>query len=137
MIVAAIIGLLAAIAIPKFGNMIIKAKEAKIKGGLGSVRSAFSIYYADMEGTNFKSLGNNTLTLVLTPKYIDSIPPFKIPTVPSHVSGNMLYTTPAADFLANMGWGYASDMTGPPFYVLNVGILCSHDDSNGVIWSTY
>jgi type II secretory pathway pseudopilin PulG len=50
MIVVAIIGLLAAIAIPKFGGMLVRAKEAKAKARLGSLRSAVSIYTADMEG---------------------------------------------------------------------------------------
>ena len=50
MLVVAIIGLLAAIAIPKFANLVVKAKEASIKGKLGTLRSAISIYYADNEG---------------------------------------------------------------------------------------
>ena len=51
MIVVAIIGILSAIAVPKFGNLVRKAKEAAVKGGLGALRSAISIYYADTEGT--------------------------------------------------------------------------------------
>lgn len=50
MLVVAIIGLLAAIAVPKFAKMVIKAKEASTRGKLGSVRSALSIYYADNVG---------------------------------------------------------------------------------------
>ncbi|HND64395.1 MAG TPA: prepilin-type N-terminal cleavage/methylation domain-containing protein, partial [Elusimicrobiota bacterium] len=50
MLVVAIIGLLAAIAVPKFANLVIKAKEASTRGKLGTVRSALSIYYADNEG---------------------------------------------------------------------------------------
>ncbi|HND63455.1 MAG TPA: prepilin-type N-terminal cleavage/methylation domain-containing protein, partial [Elusimicrobiota bacterium] len=50
MLVVAIIGLLAAIAIPKFANLVVKAKEASVRGKIGSVRSAMSIYYADNEG---------------------------------------------------------------------------------------
>ncbi len=50
MLVVAIIGLLAAIAIPKFGNLVIKAREASVKGALGTLRSAISIYYANNEG---------------------------------------------------------------------------------------
>lgn len=50
MLAVAIIGLLSAIAVPKFGNLIDKAREASLKGQLGSLRSALSLYYADNEG---------------------------------------------------------------------------------------
>ena len=50
MIVVAIIGILAAIAIPKFANLIRKSGEGASKGNVGSIRSALSIYYGDMEG---------------------------------------------------------------------------------------
>ena len=50
MIVVAIIGILAAIAIPKFAQLITKSNEANTKGNLGAMRSALSIYYRDMEG---------------------------------------------------------------------------------------
>ena len=50
MIVVAIIGILAAIAIPKFADLVTKSKESAVKGSLGSVRSAISIYYSDTEG---------------------------------------------------------------------------------------
>lgn len=50
MLVVAIVGLLAAIAIPKFGNMVDKAREAAVKANIGNLRSALAIYYADNEG---------------------------------------------------------------------------------------
>ncbi|MFW6134306.1 MAG: type IV pilin protein [Elusimicrobiota bacterium] len=50
MIVVAIIGILAAVAIPKFADLIDKAKEAKTKGNLSAVRSAVTIYYGSNEG---------------------------------------------------------------------------------------
>ncbi len=43
MLMAAIIGLLVAIAIPKFANLIQKAKEAVLKGQVGAIRSALTI----------------------------------------------------------------------------------------------
>ena len=51
MIVVAIIGILAAVAIPKFADLVTKSKEASVKGSLGSLRSALSIYYGDTEGS--------------------------------------------------------------------------------------
>jgi type II secretory pathway pseudopilin PulG len=50
MITVSIVGILASIAIPKFSNMVRKAQEARIKGNMGAIRSAISIYYSDMEG---------------------------------------------------------------------------------------
>ena len=68
MIVVAIIGVLAAVAIPKFANLIRKAKEASAKGQLGAVRSAVSIYYGDCEGNWPMSLAS------MTPTYMQEIP---------------------------------------------------------------
>ncbi|MCD6413251.1 MAG: type II secretion system protein [Elusimicrobia bacterium] len=72
MIVVAIIGILAAVAIPKFANLIRKSKEAATKGSLGALRSAISIYYGDQEGTYPTTLEND-----LVPTYISEIPTAK------------------------------------------------------------
>jgi prepilin-type N-terminal cleavage/methylation domain-containing protein len=50
MIVVAIIGILASIAIPKFASLVRKAQEGATKGSLSSIRAALQIYYGDMEG---------------------------------------------------------------------------------------
>ncbi len=50
MIVVAVISILAVIALPKFGRMVQKAREARTKGNLGALRSAISIYYGDNDG---------------------------------------------------------------------------------------
>ncbi len=49
MIVVAIIGIIAGIAIPRYISFIQRSKEANTKGNLGVLRSAISIYYADAE----------------------------------------------------------------------------------------
>lgn len=49
MIVVAIIGILAGIAIPRYMNFLQRSKEGATKGNLGALRSAINIYYADME----------------------------------------------------------------------------------------
>ena len=56
MIVVAIIGILAAVAIPKFADLVSKSKEAAVKGTLGALRSAISIYYGDREGQYAQNL---------------------------------------------------------------------------------
>jgi len=81
MLTVAIIGLLAAIAIPKFADMVLSAKEAAVRGKLGGLRSAISIHYAD----------NESFYPVIAPssfaKYMDPLPKISIPTFPPHRSG--------------------------------------------------
>src|ERR1700733_7037164 len=78
MIVVAIIGILAAIAIPKFSQLITKSNEANTKGNLGAMRSALSIYYGDMEGWYPT---DNLTTLTLSGRYMTTIPVAKLPAV--------------------------------------------------------
>lgn len=49
MIVVAIIGILAGIAIPRYMDFLQRSREGATKGNLGSLRSAINIYYADNE----------------------------------------------------------------------------------------
>jgi prepilin-type N-terminal cleavage/methylation domain-containing protein len=76
MIVVAIIGILAAIAIPKFADLINKSKEGATKGALSSVRGALQVYYGDNEGL----FPTDSLVILTTDgKYINSIPRPKFP----------------------------------------------------------
>jgi prepilin-type N-terminal cleavage/methylation domain-containing protein len=50
MIVVAIIGILAAVAIPKFAQMLEKSREGATKGNIGALKSAISIYAGDWQG---------------------------------------------------------------------------------------
>lgn len=125
MMVAAIIGLLASIAIPKFANLITKSQESSIKGQLGAVRSAVTIYYADTEGLYPTTLG------AMTTKYIAAIPFIKVPTVAAgsgHPNNNGA-TNAINDANANR-WAYFS-ATG----LLRVN--CTHADTKGSTWSTW
>src|SRR5579863_7937483 len=83
MIVVAIISILAAIAIPKFADMIRKAQEGATKGNLGVLRSALSIYYSDMEGQNPDSTdpinGNGIYSLTVNGKFLSQIPTARTP----------------------------------------------------------
>ncbi|MFH1415833.1 MAG: type II secretion system protein [Elusimicrobiota bacterium] len=73
MIVVAIIGILAAVAIPKFADLIDKAKEAKTKGNLSAIRSAVSIYYGSEEGTAPNALSG------LVSDYMSRLPGGEVP----------------------------------------------------------
>ena len=139
MMVAAIIGLLAAIALPKFGNLIIASKEAAVKGKLGSFRSALSIYYADTEG--YYPVNQLRLPLALTAggKYIDEIPVISIPTILSHTPNNLVRNlVPGIEWVYMVmqinAWAY--DVT-PMNETYQITVNCTHTDSHGRIWSTF
>src|SRR5688572_13980492 len=82
MIVVAIIGILAAIAIPKFAEMLEKSRDGASKGNIGAIKSAIAIYYGDHEGVNPSDLtdvweGGTSTTWKFRGKYLDDIPPVK------------------------------------------------------------
>jgi type II secretory pathway pseudopilin PulG len=129
MIVVAIIGILAAIAIPKFAELIRKSGEGASKGNLGSIRSALSIYYGDLEGTYPDTMS----ALTLNGKYLTSIPNAKAPNyhpdLSTEVDALLSAPTNAGGWLYNNTIGNA-----------NVGGLlvnCTHTDSKGTVWTTY
>src|ERR1700733_11393030 len=78
MIVVAIIGILAAIAIPQFANLVAKSQEGRTKANLGTIRSALSIYYGDTEGW-YPSAGNNIASLTAGGRYLQSVPNSDLP----------------------------------------------------------
>jgi prepilin-type N-terminal cleavage/methylation domain-containing protein len=73
MIVVAIIGILAAVAIPKFAEMLEKAREGATKGNVGAIKSAVSIFYGDNTGVFPTSLTDDQFK-----NYLAAIPPVKV-----------------------------------------------------------
>jgi prepilin-type N-terminal cleavage/methylation domain-containing protein len=152
MIVVAIIGILAAIAIPKFADLINKSREGATKGSLATVRSALRVYYADTEGT-YPS--DNLACLTANAKYLNEIPTAKIPSTPHQVSnvvctsmfnipgGCMLGMGITASYDGQMGplWIYwEQDQPLPMGTLRNKGdfwVGCNHSDSKGFGWSTF
>ncbi len=126
MIVVAIIGILAAIAIPKFADLVTKSKESAVKGSLGSVRSAMSIYYSDTEGV-FPALGNLVTALCTGSKYLKELPYIQVPKPGNHGSVNSETNT-----LGDGGnWYYPSETEG------HVAVNCTHTDSKNSVWSSW
>jgi prepilin-type N-terminal cleavage/methylation domain-containing protein len=76
MIVVAIIGILAAIAIPRFAQMLEKSREGSTKGNLGSLKSAASIYYGDQQGVWPTTL--QAFSVYAFSRYLDNISPVKV-----------------------------------------------------------
>jgi len=127
MIVVAIIGILAAIAIPKFADLIRESKEGATKGNLGSIRSAMSIYYGDQQGvypTAISSLTENG-------KYLTAIPSAQTP--PYHATAS---TEVDASAVTDTGEWFFDNGSGDTNYG-TVLVDCTHTDTVGNTWSTY
>jgi prepilin-type N-terminal cleavage/methylation domain-containing protein len=132
MITVAIIAILAAVAIPKFGALVSRAHEANIRGNLGGMRSALVIYYSDNQIMPAALSG----VLDVDRRYIKEIPSVKIPAIT--VQGNPGHATAQADTnvfddMTSAAWVY--DATGGDNYLLTVN--CSHKDSKALVWSSY
>ena len=130
MIVVAIIGILAAIAIPKFAELIRKSSEGASKGNLGALRSAMSIYYGDLEGT----YPANVSALTIGGKYLSVIPNAKAPNYHADGSGIVLLTVSANPTDVG-GWYYNDQTTNAN--VGNVLVNCTHTDTKGTVWTGY
>jgi type II secretory pathway pseudopilin PulG len=132
---------LAAIAVPKFADMVTKSKEASAKGSLGAVRSAVSIYYGDMEG---EFPGNLYDGLTSADKYMSAAQGLGNFTIPKNgtysAPGHSSVITVAANVA--QGSGPASDAAGV-YYFDNgtrrgeVFINCTHKDTKGSVWTFY
>ena len=137
MIVVAIIGILAAIAIPKFADLIKKAKEGATKGSLASVRSAVVIYYGENEGefptVNTATADGDDITSeaqgLLVPRYLSSIPYVKTG-IPGYVDSDRVFVD-VIGIQNKRGWGYAGPWTGHAF------ISVTHLDTKGVPISSW
>ncbi len=148
MIVVAIIGILAAIAIPKFAELIRKSQEGKTKGNLGALRSALSIYYGDMEGRYPYDL----TALTVAGKYLSAVPAVTAPNY--HSSNNGVAQNWGGDMTVGCGaaygwdgdmWQYWNDDGSCAFVpagerARNMGELfvgCTHTDTKGTSWTQY
>ncbi len=72
MIVVAIIGILAAVAIPRFAQMLEKAREGATKNNAATIKSAIGIYYSDNTGVWPNDLTGSFVN------YLDKIPAVKV-----------------------------------------------------------
>ncbi len=127
MIVVAIIGILAAIAIPKFASLIRKSSEGASKGNLGAIRSALSIYYGDMEGQYPATVDS----LTINGKYLASVPSAKAPNYHADTSG-LTYAITSAD---GGGWVYNNTFGDSNYGTILVN--CTHTDTKGTVWTVY
>ncbi|MBD3411927.1 MAG: prepilin-type N-terminal cleavage/methylation domain-containing protein [Elusimicrobia bacterium] len=139
MIVVAIIAILAAIAIPKFADLIRKSQEGTTKGNLAVLRSTLRVYYADME-----SVYPNDHLESMVPKYIKKIPDCYAARYHernqrvdnSGDTGGAIWNWDAG------GWVFVeqdAEKAIPSLadYVGHIWVGCSHTDTNATTWSAY
>ncbi len=126
MIVVAIIGILAAIAIPKFAQMLEKSREGATKGNLAAMRSAVTIYYSEKEGT-----WPGDLTTAFT-SYLYPLPPAKATPLGNVTTVAAAAGVPAA---AGTGWAYVTDTTSA--FAGNVFANSTATDTKGSSFTTY
>jgi len=127
MIVVAIIGILAAIAIPKFADLIRKSNEGATKGNLGAVRSALSIYYGDLEGM----YPSDVSQLTVSGKYLSTIPSAKTP----NYHGDSAALTNGTGYSDGGGWSYNATVSDANYG--HLWVRCTHTDSKGTVWTSY
>ena len=119
MIVVAIIGILAAIAIPRFAQMLEKSREGSTKGNLGSIKSAASIYYGDTQGIWPTTL--NSVSVYSFSKYLDNVSPVKVTGAfvggATSPSGALVTSTTGSSVPTGSGTGWMYDSTFGSVYV--------------------
>jgi type IV pilus assembly protein PilA len=128
LIIVAIIGILAAIAIPRYTSMVVKSKDASTKGNLATIRSSLSVYYGDNEQV-YPS--DDLASLVTDGRYLPMLPQAKL--APNHVENDSVVTEVAPTESGN--WSYNNDSTTDTWGHLHAG--CFHDDYHGYVWSAF
>ena len=128
MIVVAIIGILAAVAVPKFAEMLRKSKEGATKGALTNLRSSLTIYLSDNEG--FVPQVTSTDQSMIVAKYLELIPTAKMGTYHGDNSAVVVIGTnsrsQAFGGQDGLGWVYTT-VAGGSWWV-----NCTHTDTKNV-----
>lgn len=138
MIVVAIIGILAAIAIPQFANLVAKSQEGRSKANLGTIRSALSIYYGDTEGWYpMAGAGANLTTLTIGGRYLQTVPASDLPRTTNSLGHSSVATEVSAAAATDVG-GWLYDNGGSANSTWGrVSVNCTHQDLRAASWTTY
>jgi type II secretory pathway pseudopilin PulG len=130
MFVVVIIGILTAIALPRFMQTLVRAHEGAVRGNLGSLRSSLKVYYADTEGGYPDTLE----FLTQGGKYAAAIPNIQLR---DHHADSTAVREGAGMTASNdrNGWLYISVATSTDFGSLYVN--CTHTDLSGTVWTSY
>lgn len=108
-----------------------KSNEGDTKGHLTTIRSALSIYYADMKGAAPARLE----ALTAGGKYLGALPGAQTPDY-HPVSSSVRTYSPEEHAALRLsdegGWGYVAASTNSAVFV-----NCTHTDSRGTVWARY
>ena len=132
MIVVAIIGILAAIAIPQFANLVAKSQEGRTKANLGTIRSALSIYYGDLEGWYPT---DQMTSLTTAGRYLQAVPNADLPKT-TNSAGHASTNTVVTAIGDNAGWYYNNTGSASSTWG-QVLVACTHQDLRASVWTTY
>ncbi len=135
MIVVAIIGILAVVALPKFTELVTKSRQASTKSNLGVIRSALSIYFAD----NSDIYPSDDLAC-LVDKYIPKTPGSWTP--PYHTESTTVENNDDLGMGAilatdNGQWKYWNWQTAGGREWGDVWVGCTHTDIKGAYWTSF
>jgi prepilin-type N-terminal cleavage/methylation domain-containing protein len=136
MIVVAIIGILAAIAIPQFANLVAKSQEGRTKANLGTIRSALSIYYGDTEGWYPVAAAANLSQLATGGRYLQVVPNSDLPRTTNNVGHSSINTEVEVNSTDAGGWVYDNGGAGSSTWG-RVLVNCDHQDLRASVWSSY
>lgn len=139
MIVVAIIGVLAAVAIPKFADMLEKSREGATKGNISAIKSSVSNYYADQQGVYpMTALTTATFTIdgapypAFIPNYIESLPAVK---VTGKYKDNATADQNRGPGVGNLAAAVTTGIhTAPAFVADQTGKGWKYDPGNGNVW---
>jgi prepilin-type N-terminal cleavage/methylation domain-containing protein len=141
MIVVAILAILVAIAIPRFGRLIAKSHESTTKGNLGSIRAALSVYYGENDGIY---PADDLTSLAFNAKYLPELPGVILPTTHNstghgdgYLIGVLMGHVPDGnnDAATQMGWLYDNNASGSDTWG-HIIVNCSHSDYAGSLWTS-
>ncbi|MDD5492645.1 MAG: prepilin-type N-terminal cleavage/methylation domain-containing protein [bacterium] len=139
MIVVAIIGILAGIAIPRYMNFIRRSREGATKGNLGAVRSALNIYYSDLEGIFPVNVTTSPFIGTGANEYLDAMPQANEACTLNHAAAATVDQAAAsnlADVGSTGGWSYRySYLTSPT--AAKFKVRCAGNDTKNVVINTW
>lgn len=128
--VVVVIGILAAVAAAKLTENIRKSKEGATYGNLGALRSALSVYYADILSQHPVSLA----ALTVSARYIKGLPQTDLSGY--HNPSSAVNEAAGGSVLSDGGgWAYINDPADSNFGTLWVN--CTHTDTKRSLWTSY